>query len=32
MIIGVTPFIDDDPIKIYENILTQNALFPKKFD
>lgn len=32
MICGVDPFADDDPIKIYENILEGNIQFSSHFD
>ena len=32
MLIGCTPFIDSDPLKIYQNINQGKILFPKKID
>jgi serine/threonine protein kinase len=32
MLIGHTPFVDDDPLQIYHNILKTKPRFPKGFD
>lgn len=32
MVAGIDPFADDDPMKIYMNILRERLYFPKGFD